>query len=92
MVQQPPQPVPDVASRRETTKPKFSGREGRWQTAEQTPIHDDAATLRARLRDREADLKFVAALAPTLDYAARERARRVRMRPDPPAGLLIRVD
>ena len=29
VVQQPPQPVPDVASRRETTKPKFSGREGR---------------------------------------------------------------
>ena len=53
------------------------------------PIHDDHRMREARRNDRIGDERFVAALAPALTPAARERAQAVRVQDgDLAAGLL----
>ncbi len=55
--------------------------------ADKEPIHDEARTRQARMHDRAADQRFVAAVQPSLTPAARERALDVRVKGGD-AGLL----
>jgi len=53
-----------------------SGRDHDYRAlASAPPIESDAHAHRARERNRDADRRFVAAVAPMLDQGARERAR-----------------
>ena len=57
--------------------------------ANKEPIHDEHRARQARLHDRDADRRFVEALAPALSSEAVERARDVRLRVGDPAAQLL---